>query len=136
LARTGIVTTVTENEIIVGGLYKWAEPLEENLPRVLAENLSSLLCLKNVFILPSGGASSLDYQIRVQVIRMDGKLGDTAVLDVAWMLQGSKEVLVEKRSNYQQNTRGKGYEEFVFAQSQNVASFSREIAKAILAHPK
>ncbi len=62
LDRSGIVTQVTLHELMVGDLNKWAEPLEENLPRVLADNLSSLLCTRNVFILPARGVASIDYR--------------------------------------------------------------------------
>ncbi len=70
------------------------------------------------------------------MIRLDGKLGDAAVLDVFWMILAGKEMVVSKRSSYRQATGGGGYEEFVSAQSRNVASFSSEVAEAILAHPK
>jgi uncharacterized lipoprotein YmbA len=136
LGRSGIVTRVTPHEVMVGTLNRWAEPLKDNLPRVLAENLSSLLCIKSVLMLPASGASSVDYRIRMEVIRMDGKLGDTAVLDVFWTVLAGKEVLRSKRSNYRQTTGGEGYEEFVSAQSRNLASLSREIAEAILVRSK
>ncbi len=136
LGRSGIVTRVTPHEVMVGNLNRWAEPLEDNLPRVLAENLSSLLCIKTVFMLPASGASPVDYRIRMEVIRMDGKLGDTAVLDVFWTVLAGKEVLLSKRSGYRQTAGGESYEEYVSAQSRNLASLSREIAEAILAQSK
>ena len=136
LGRSGIVTRVTPHEVVVSTLNRWAEPLKDNLSRALAENLSSLLCIKSVLMLPASGASSVDYRIRMEVIRMDGNLGDTAVLDVFWMVLAGKKVLLSKRSSHQQTTGGEGYEEFVSAQSRNLASLSREIAEAILVLPK
>jgi uncharacterized lipoprotein YmbA len=136
LSRSGIVTRVTSHEVMVGTLNRWAEPLKDNLPRVLAENLSSLLCVKNILMLPARGGSSVDYRMHVEVIRMDGKLGDTAVLDVFWTVHGGKDVVRSNRSNYRQATGGEGYEEFISAQSRNLASLSREIAEAILARSK
>ena len=136
LGRSGIVTNLSAHELMVGDFNKWAEPLEENLPRVLGENLSYLLCTKTVFILPASRGTLIDYQVRMEVIRMDGKLGDTAVLDVLWTIVARKEELLTKRSIYREKTGGEGYEEYVSAQSRNVASLSGEIAKAILARSK
>jgi uncharacterized lipoprotein YmbA len=134
LDRSGIVTTLSPNEMNVGEFHKWAESVEFNFPRVLAENLSSLLCTKAVVIPPVRGAVPVDYRVYVEVVRMDGKLGGEAVLDASWTLLGSldkKEVLVRKRGSYKEPTNGQGYEAYVSAQSRNVGALSRDIAKAI-----
>jgi uncharacterized lipoprotein YmbA len=134
LSRSGIVTRLTPNELMVAEFNKWAEPLEENFPRVLAENLSSLLCTKTVLIFPWKGSIPVDYRVYVAVIRMDGKLGGEAVLDATWTLGGSpdkKELLAIKRGSYKEPTGGEGYEAYVSAQSRNVGALSRDIAEAI-----
>ena len=134
LDRSGIVTRLTSHELMVAEFNKWAEPLEENLPRVLAENLSSLLCTKTVLIFPWKGSIPLDYRIYVDVIRMDGKLGESAVLDVSWTIMGGAEkkgVLVMERSSYKEPAGGPDHGDYVAAQSRNVAALSRDIANAI-----
>jgi uncharacterized protein len=134
LDRSGIVTRVTSHELMVAEFNKWAEPLEENFPRILAENLSSLLCTKTVLIFPWKGSIALDYRIYVDVIRMDGNLGESAALDVSWTIMGGAEkkgVLLMKRSSYKEPTGGQDYGDFVAAQSRNVAALSRDIAEAI-----
>lgn len=128
LDRSGIVTRVTSHELMVAEFNKWAEPLEENFPRILADNLSSLLCTKTVLIFPWKGSMSLDYRVYVDVIRMDGKLGETAVLDVSWTIMGGadkKGALLMERSSYNEPTGGQDYGDFVAAQSRNVAALSR-----------
>ena len=134
LDRSGIVTRVTSNELTVAEFNKWAEPLDESFPRVLVENLSSLLCTKTVLIFPWKGSIPLDYRIYVDVIRMDGKLGESAVLDVSWTIMGGAEkkgVLVMERSSYKEPAGGQDHKDFVAAQSRNVAALSRDIAEAI-----
>ena len=134
LSRSGIVTRVTTQELMVAEFNKWAEPLEESFPRALAENLSSLLCTKTVLIFPWKGSIPLDYRIYVDVIRMDGKLGESAVLDVSWTIMGGAEkkgVLVMERSSYKEPAGGQDHEDFVAAQSRNVAALSRDIGEAI-----
>ena len=134
LNRSGIVTRVSSNELMVGEFDKWAEPLEESFPRVLAENLSSILCTKAVLIFPWKGSIPLDYRIYVDVIRMDGKLGESAVLDVSWTIMGDAEkkgVLVMERSSYKEPAGGQDHEDFVAAQSRNVGTLSRDVAEAV-----
>ncbi len=139
LDRSGIVTRVTSHEFLVAEFNKWAEPLEENFPRVLAENLSSLLCTKTMLIFPWKGSIPLDYRVYVDVIRMDGELGESAVLDVSWTIMGGagkKGVLLTERSSYKEPTGGQDYGEFVAAQRRNVAALSRDITEAIKALPR
>ncbi len=139
LDRSGIVTRVASNELMVSEFSKWAEPLEESFPRVLAENLSSLLCTKTVLIFPWKGSIPLDYRIYVDVIRMEGKLGESAGLDVSWTIMGGTEkkgVLVMERSSYKESTGGPDYGDYVAAQSRNVTALSRDIANAIKTLPR
>ena len=134
LDRSGIVTRLSSHELRVAEFNKWAEPLEENFPRVLAENLSSLLCTKTIRLFPWRGSIPLDYRIYVDVIRMDGRLGESAVLDVSWTILGSaekKEVLAMERSSYKEPAEGQDHGDFVAAQSRNVGTLSRDIAEAI-----
>jgi len=136
LDQREIVTRITQNEVRVDEFAKWAEPLENNIARALAENLSSLLCLRSIVIFPWGRQTPIDYRIDVHVIQMDGVLGENAFLDVSWSIaagtDGKKSPLLTKRSTYKESTGGGDYGAFVSAQGRNLASLSREIAEAIL----
>ena len=137
LNQPEIVTRITQNEVSLDEFAKWAEPLENNISRALAENISSLLCLRSIVIFPWGRQTPIDYRIDVHVIQMDGMLGESASLDVAWSITDGtgqkKALLLTKRSIYKEPTGGADYGAFVSAQSRNLASLSREIAEAILA---
>jgi uncharacterized lipoprotein YmbA len=140
LNQPEIVTRITQNEVTVDEFAKWAEPLEDNISRVLAENLSSLLCTRSIAIFPWKGGTPIDYRIDVHVIQMDGVLGENAFLDVSWSIADSadrkKPALVTKRSRYKEPTGGGDYGAFVSAQGRNLASLSRDIAEAILQSSK
>jgi uncharacterized lipoprotein YmbA len=134
LDRSEVVTRMSPNELRVDEFRKWGEPLESNVSRVLAENLSSLLCLKTVAIFPWRGPIPIDYRVYVEVIRMDGALGESAFLDVTWAIVDGvdkKKLLFAKRSNYKEAVRGQDYEAFASAQSRNLEGLSRDIAAAI-----
>ena len=136
LNQPEIVTRITQNELRLDEFAKWAEPLEDNISRALAENLLSLLCIRSIAIFPWKGGTPIDYRIDVRVIQMDGMLGESASLDVCWSIADGadrkKPVLVAKRSTYKEPTSGGDYGAFVSAQSRNLASLSREIAETIL----
>jgi len=136
LNQPEVVTRITQNEVRLDEFVKWAEPLEDNISRALAENLSSLLCIRTIAVFPWRGQIPIDYRIDVHVIHMDGVLGKSAFLDVSWSIadgtNGKKSPLLTKRSTYKESTGGRDYGAFVSAQSRNLASLSRDIAEAIL----
>src|SRR5512136_978394 len=135
LNQPEIVTRITQNEVRVDEFAKWAEPLENNISRALAENLRSLLCIRTIAIFPWRGGTAVDYRIDVHVVQMDGTLGENAFLDVSWSIADGtdrkKPPLLTKRSTYKESTRGGDYGVFVSAQSRNLARLSREIAETI-----
>ena len=140
LNQPEIVTRITQNELRLDEFAKWAEPLENNISRALAENLPSLLCIRTITVFPWRGQTPIDYRIDVHVIQMDGMLGGSAFLDVSWSVADGadrkKPALVTKRSRYKEPTGGGDYEAFVSAQGRNLASLSRDIAEAILQSSK
>ncbi|MGH7848005.1 MAG: PqiC family protein [Candidatus Binatia bacterium] len=111
----------------------WAEPLQDNFVRVLAENLSLLLVTDQVAIFPWTSPAPLDYQVTVDVTQFLGELGGDASLTARWTIVGKsgKEVLARKKSIFSQPTKSQDYDGFAAAMSQNVASLSREIAATI-----
>ena len=136
LNQPEIVTRITQNELRLDEFAKWIEPLEDNISRALAKNLLSLLCIRRIAIFPWRGGTPIDYRIDVDVIQMDGILGESASLDVAWSISDGadpkKSPLLTKRSTYKESTGGGDHGAFVSAQSRNLASLSREIAETIL----
>jgi hypothetical protein len=139
--RIGLVTVVVpeylnRNEIVVNldnTVYRlaefnqWAEPLNDNLTRVLAENLTNLLRddLIDVF-LASDSSIPLDF-------RLDGNLGDQVTLVVQWALLGNEEddLILMRRSEYQEPAADNTYKGLVLAQSRTVEKLSRDIAADI-----
>ena len=136
LNQPEIVTRINQNEVRVDEFAKWAEPLENNVSRVLADNLRSLLCIRSIAVAPWRGQAFIDYRVDVNMIQMDGQLGEDASLEVSWSIgdgaDRKKPPLFIKRSTYKEPTGGGDYASFVAAQSRNVASLSRDIAEAIL----
>jgi len=138
LDRPQIVTRVTPNEIKLAEYDRWAEPLKDNFTRVLAKNLSTLLCINEISFFPWRREIPKDYRIEVKVIRFDGSSGDQVVLEAWWtLLSGDGRTLLRsKRSNLSKVAGGRDYKSLVSAQSRILEKLSREIAEAIKNPPE
>jgi uncharacterized lipoprotein YmbA len=133
LDREQIVTRVSDNELHLAGFEEWAEPLKDNFTRVLVENLSHLLPADSFTIFPFRGPETVDWQVAVEVIRLDGALGGDALLLARWTIyekEGNK-MLLTKKSRFSQSTAGPGYGALAAAHSRVVEALSREMAEAI-----
>jgi len=133
--RPQIVTRISENRLRLAEFDQWAEPLGDSFPRILMENLSTLLCAEPITLYPSRGPISIDYRVEVEVIRLDGRLGEQASLVARWIILDEREtkVLLTRKSNLNAPVQGGDYEALVSAQSQTIAALSRDIAEAIKA---
>ena len=132
LDRPQIVTRITNNKLKLGEFDMWAENLSDSFPVILADNLSNLLSDQPVAIIPGVGVMQVDYRVKVDVTRMDGTLGGDAILIARWGIFGDQGKLLEtSRSVYRKPTKGDGYEAYVAAHSDAIASLSRNIAAAI-----
>jgi uncharacterized lipoprotein YmbA len=75
----------------------------------------------------------IDYQVTVDVVRCDGRLGDAASLEARWSIfKGPEKKLFKiSRSSIQEPVTGPDYAALVEAQSRTVAKLSQEIAETI-----
>jgi hypothetical protein len=137
LDRSQIVTRRGGDQIDRAEFDRWAEPLGDTVPRVLAQNLASLLKTDRVAIFPWNAALSVQYQVVVEVMRFDGAVGGDVVLDARWhILAADGKELAVNRSLHTQPTGGAGYPALVTAMSRALAALSREIAGGVQALPR
>jgi uncharacterized lipoprotein YmbA len=137
LDRPQIVTKASAHEVELAEFHKWAEPLNENVSHVLAENLSALLSTDRIVQYPWKRPDQPDYQLSLNVIQLDGKRNQEAILKVRWTLTGDEgnTLLLQKTSQFSEILRSPEYEELVEAMSHMLASLSEEIAAAIKSRP-
>ena len=133
LNRPQIVTRASTNELTLGQFDRWAEPLDHTFLRVLAENVTKLLCTTSVSLFPWKASTQIDYRVEAEVMRMDGVLGGEAILEVWWAISNGRDnkVLISKQSKFREPVAANDYGSMVQAQSRLSASFSREVAEAI-----
>jgi len=134
LNRNEIVFNLDNTVYQLAEFNQWAEPLNDNLTRVLAETLTNLLRgdLIDVF-LASDSSIPADYRLEVDVLRLDGNLGGQVALISQWaLLQAEEDVLIlMRRSEYQELAADTTYKGLVLAKSRTIETLSRNIAAAI-----
>ena len=133
LDRPQIITRANEHELTLAEFNKWAEPLDENISRVLRENLTNLLYADAFTVHPWRGPRSTDFRLSLDIIRFDGSLSESVSLVARWSIfgGGGRNLLVQKTSSYTEPVASPYYEALVCAQSAALAALSREIADRI-----
>jgi hypothetical protein len=133
LDRPQIVTRLSPNELKLGEFDKWAEPLKDNITRVLAEDLSNLLCTDPIVVFPWRGATQVDYRVEVEVLLLDGKLRGNASLLARWAIfdEERRNILFNGKSRIDEPTDGQDYKALVSSQSRAIGALSKEIAEGL-----
>ncbi len=130
-----IVTRRSENELDKAQFNRWVGSFKDNFINVLADDLGSLLSTERIYLYPWRLSIPIDYQVTLDVVRCDGRLGDVAYLEARWVIfKGpEKKLLKIHRSSINEPVTGPGYAALVAAESRAVAQLCREIAEAIKA---
>jgi uncharacterized lipoprotein YmbA len=134
LNRNEIVVNLDNTVYRLAEFNQWAEPLNDNLARVLAENLTNLLQEDSITVFLSSDSSILpDYRLEVDVVRLDGNLGGQAALVAQWALLAGEEddLILMRRLEYQEPATDQTYKGLVLAKSRMVEKLSRDIAAAV-----
>ena len=133
LKKSQIVTRTGSSEISLAEFDRWAGSLDEDIGRVVAENLSLLLKTDKVLNFPWRRNVELDYTIEMQVSRLEGSLGGDVDLVVRWAIFDAENsnVVNVTTSRITQVVQGDSYSNLVASQSQALAVFSQELAAAI-----
>lgn len=133
LRKSQIVTRTGSNELQLAEFDRWAGKIEEDIGRVVAENLAHLLSTDRVLSYPAIAAVQPDYTVEVDISRFDGSLGGDVELiarwaifdghgNIAWGITSSRMI---------EPVQGGSYADLVAAQSRALAAFSGELGEAI-----
>jgi uncharacterized lipoprotein YmbA len=136
LDRPQILTRSGPRKLELSEFDRWAGSLEEDISRVLAENLSILLPRDKVTVFRWGGDASAfpaAFRVGIDVTRFEGAIGESVVLSAQWSVyrEEDRKILSARESNVKEPVKGQEYDALVGAMSRALASLSREIAAAI-----
>jgi hypothetical protein len=133
LDRPQIVTRKSQNQLEISEFHRWAASFPNDFSRVLAKNISTLLPTDRVAVYPWEDTFSPTYQVKLDVEQFDGQLGEQVFLRVIWSLVGEEEKkeLVVRKTLVEEPVLTNDYEGLVAAQSNALATLSREIVEEI-----
>ena len=136
LDRQEVVTRVAPNRLELSHEDRWAEPLDSDFTRVLAQNLSSDLGTQRITFYPWYSTTHVDYQVKVDVYRFEGDKDGKVDLTAHWqVLSGTGKLLMVRDSSYTETAKPGDTADSAAAMSRALGRLSREIAAAIEATP-
>lgn len=133
LERPQIITRLSANQVAFSQDHRWAEPLADNLPRVLQENLASLFGPDAILLSPWPQGNAVDMRIKIQVLQFENTDDGVAHLTARWSVFGrdKKILLPERRSSFVVTALSPDPAARVAALSATLADLSREINKEL-----
>ena len=140
LDRPQIVTRLSANELSLAEFDQWAEPLPDSVTHVLAENLTRLLSVQSMDIVPDPRANRSDFQVEVTLSRFECEAGQACVLQARWTLVDERDGAVRAQNpgfEVQMEPEDASYDAIAGTLSRALGALSREIAlhvRAVVAH--
>jgi uncharacterized lipoprotein YmbA len=133
LDQSMLITRTSDNQAKKAEFDRWVGSFKDNFTNVLADNIGVLLPSERIYLFPWRLSVPIDYQVVLDVVRCDGRLGDAVWLEVRWSILGGpeKKLLKTHRSSLRQPVSGADYGALVAAQSRALGKLSEEIAAAI-----
>ena len=131
--RLPIVLRTGPNQVFISEFDRWASPLKDDIARVVAGNLVSMLGTPQVTIFPQSSPADTSYRVVINILRFDSELGKAATLDAIWTVNSVKKGKSHQgRMMLTETTQGGDYSDLVAAHSRALGQLSAEIAGMIL----
>jgi uncharacterized protein len=133
LDRQEIVVRVARNQLILSENDRWAEPLDENVARVLSQNIAFLLRAERINAYPWPIDRKPVYQVEIEMLRFEANAEHQAQLSTRWVVRNTsmKDSIRYHETRLSRPAQGRSTEASVAALSEALADLSREIAAAI-----
>ena len=130
--RPQIVVTTGANQVTIDEFNRWASSVQDNLARVVAENLAAILGTARVTQYQSALGVDAEYRVQIDVRNFESAPGKYASLDAVWTVRRLKDGKTETgRTGVREPVDGDGFEALAAAHSRGIAKMSQEIADAV-----
>ena len=129
-----IVVSTGPNQVALDEFNRWASPLQNNISRVVAENLVALLGTPRVSQFQQSLNADADYRVAIEVQSFESAPGEAATLNAAWLVRRTRDGKSETgRTTVRESAGDKGFDALAAAHSRALLRMSQEIADAIRA---
>jgi uncharacterized lipoprotein YmbA len=127
-----IVVSTGPNQVTLNEFERWASPLQNNISRVVAENLVAILGTPRVSLFQQSLNAATDFHVAIEVQGFESAPGDAATLNAVWIVRRTKDGKAETgRTTVREPTQQAGYDALAAAHSRALARMSEDIAGAI-----
>jgi uncharacterized protein len=132
LRRPQVATLAAPGQIDLSEQMRWAEPLDKNFARVLAENLAQLLNTQRIEKYPWSRKAQVNYEIAIDVLSFETTVDGQSQLSARWIIKDGQ----SGKDLYASETRvstpiASGETGVPTALSNDLATLSRDIASRV-----
>ncbi len=131
--RPQMVYRLDANQVEIADLERWAEPLKNGIPRLVADTLTRELGAAAVMTSRQSATLTFDYRVAIDVQRFDFTAGEGAALDALWTIRAAKGEPRIGRSEAREPAGGRDAQSMAAAHSRAIGKVARDIAVAIRA---
>lgn len=133
LDRSELVTRLSENQLAVSEVERWAEPLPASVSRAFTDNLVRLMRPDDYVVYPWYESAGVDYAVAVDLSRFEADSTGLVTLEASWWVRSGdgNETLRQDASLIQEGAGGLGTDRAVAALSTALARLAEEIAAAV-----
>lgn len=135
--RPQFVVTTGANQVALDEFNQWASPLQNNIARVVAENLTAMLGTPRVTLSSQALGADAAYRAAIDVQRFESMPGEAAIFDAVWTVRRSHDGASQMgRTRVREASPEAGYAALAAAHSRALARLSQDIANALRALEK
>ena len=129
-----IVVSTGPNQVSIDEFNRWASPLQNNISRVVAENLVTMLGTPRVSQFQQALNADADYRVAIEIQSFESAPGEAATLNAVWTGRRTRDGRKETgRTTVREPATEKSYEALVAAHSRALARMSQGVADTIRA---
>lgn len=132
--RPQFVVQIAPNQVAIDEFNRWAEPLNDNIARAVAGDLSALLGTPRVVAAPP--AAVADYRVTLNIQRFETVPGKSVEIDAAWLIRKAGGGTLSGRTVAREPATDASFDALAAAHSRALARISVDIAAAIRAETK
>jgi uncharacterized lipoprotein YmbA len=129
--RSQIVTATAKNAYRLSEMNRWAESLDDNISRVLAQNLSQLAAIDTVPANSSNRARQARLRVSVNILEFHVNPEGQAGLTAQWQILRGVDAVVNRQASYRSPASTTDYAVMVAALNDCLNRMSRELAESL-----
>jgi len=130
--QSQIVVSTGTNQVSFDEFNRWASPLQDNVARVVADNLAVLLGTPRVTLFAQTLNAEVDYRVQIEVRNFESAPGKLAALDAVWTVRRTKSGKSDTgRTSVREPVPETTYDALAAAHSRALARLSEDIAESI-----